>query len=69
MKNDVNPLSNLRSALIGQGSSKLTYAHICQGKSPNLPPQPPLPISEDPTPFYTGHTQPTAPPLPGGIDA
>ncbi|XP_075905108.1 uncharacterized protein LOC142903409 isoform X2 [Nelusetta ayraudi] len=51
------------------GSSRMSYAHICQRKSPSLPSQPPP--SADHTPFYPGHksTQETAPPLAGGTDA
>lgn len=65
----VRTYADLRSALIGQGSSRLSYAHICQRKSPSLPSQPPP--SADHTLFYPGHksTQATAPPLTGGTDA
>lgn len=52
-------------------SSRLTYAHICQKKSPTLPRTQPLPQSADHTPFYLGHksTEATAPPLAGGLDS
>lgn len=55
-----------RSALIGQGSNRLSYAEICQRKG-----QPPLLPSADHAPFYPGQTSKpaTAIPLGGGKDA
>lgn len=54
------------SALIVQGSNRLSYAQICQRKG-----QLPLPPSADHAPFYPGQTSKpaTAIPLGGGKDA